>query len=445
VKALRFGILAVLAFSVLAFGGVEVWGESIIEISAALLLMVWAVFCWRNPHENIQWNVLNWPLLGLLAVGIFQLLLRGTAYPFLTRVELLKLASYFIVFFLAAQAFRTKSDFQVVAWFLILFCFAVSLLAIIQHFTSIKEIYWLSELNIQGDPFGPFPNRNHFAGFVELTLPVGLALMAFQGMRRDLLPLAAVLTIVPVSAMILSGSRGGIISFAFEVCVLALLVRSRKSIEGPRMAAVGIVALTALALIAWIGAGKAIARFSTLPTKDVSIERRASMFRGALGVLLDHPIKGAGLGTLIAVYPRHETVYDGYVVEHVHDDYIEALAETGILGGLCGLGFLWLLYQEARKNFEAEQSHFSRGLHAGAIVALSGLLLHSFMDFNLHIPSNALLFLVQAYIATSVPLYSGSGAAVRNAPGLQQTSASNDEPPPVSRGRMTLVRRSRHR
>jgi hypothetical protein len=51
----------------------------------------------------------------------------------------------------------------------------------------------------------------------------------------------------------------------------------------------------------------------------------------------------------------------------------------------------------------AEQGHFSSALHAGTIAAVCGILLHSFVDFNLHIPSNALLFLLQAYLATSPP------------------------------------------
>ena len=110
------------------------------------------------------------------------------------------------------------------------------------------------------------------------------------------------------------------------------------------------------------------------------------------------------------MYPRYETIYDGYVEDHVHNDYIEALAETGLLGGFCGLAFLWLLFREARKSFTAEQGHFSRALHAGAIAAVCGLLIHSLVDFNLHIPSNALLFLLQAYLATSPPLPSQAPA-----------------------------------
>jgi O-antigen ligase len=153
-----------------------------------------------------------------------------------------------------------------------------------------------------------------------------------------------------------------------------------------------------------MGAGKAIERFSTMRAGDVLLARRTTMFRGAWHVFLDHPIQGSGLGTFVAVYPRYETGYDGKVVDHAHNDYVEILAETGILGGLCCAAFLWILFREARKNFEAEQGHFSRALHAGAITAVGGLLLHSFVDFNLHIPSNALLFLLQAYLATSPAL-----------------------------------------
>jgi hypothetical protein len=76
-------------------------------------------------------------------------------------------------------------------------------------------------------------------------------------------------------------------------------------------------------------------------------------------------------------------------------------------------------------NFEAEQGHFSRALHAGAITAVAGLLLHSFVDFNLHIPSNALLFLLQAYLATSPPLPSESpGRRHRGRAPIHETSGA---------------------
>jgi len=406
---LRIGLCLLIAGSVFALGGVEVWGVSPIEMGAAALFVLWAVTAALKPNGQIHWSALNWPLLGFLAIGVFQLAFHSTAYPFLTRVQLLKLAAYFLVFFLATQAFRTRDELTTVAWFLIVLCFAVSLFGIIQHFTSVREIYWSEALKTEGDPFGPYVNRNHFAGFVELTLPLGVAMMIFRGVHRDVLPLTILLTIVPVSALVLSGSRGGIIGFAFEIGILALLARSRRaSWKSPRVIAAGLVALMGLAMVAWVGANAAIAKFSELKSPEVTLGRRISMARGAAHIFLDHPIIGCGVGTLVDVFPRYETAYDGKLVDHVHNDYMETLAETGVLGGMCGAIFLWLLYREARRNFEAEQGHFSRALHAGAMAAVGGMLLHSLVDFNLQIPANAMLFLLQASLVTAPPASSNS-------------------------------------
>jgi len=424
-KVIRVGLLFLFAFCVLAFGAVEVWSGAVLEIGASLLFVGWAALVFLDDRIKIHWNPLNWPLLGLFVIGLVQFLLGATPYPFLTRVELLKLAAYLLIFFLSTQAFRERRDLTNLAWFLILLCFAVSLLGIVQHFTSDAKIYGFRTLTAGGDPFGPFVNRNHFAGFVELTLPAGLALLIFRGLRRDMIPLTGLLTIVPVGAIILSGSRGGIVSFGFEVAVLALLARLRKAQEGPRLVALAIVGFAALALVAWLGAGRAIERFSTLHPGDVTLGRRATMVHGAAHIFFDHPVKGAGLGSLVAVFPRYEIAYDGYVVDHVHNDYVELLAEMGILGGLCGLAFLWILVRDARSCFTAEQGHFSRAVHAGAVTALCGLLLHSLVDFNLHIPSNALLFLLQAHLATSTPLPS-QGAAVRTRKRARERDAELD-------------------
>lgn len=411
----RGGLLLVVAFAVFAFGGVEVWAQSAIEIAAGVLFLAWSFCVFRDESLKISFNPLAAPLLGLLAIGGLQLLFHRTEYPFLTRVALLLLGAYAILFFLFTQAFRDRRDLARLAWFLAALCFAVSLFGIAQHFTSDGTIYWIRKISSGGAVFGPYVNRNHFAGFVELTLPVGLALMVFRGIRRDLFPLATLLTIVPVGALILSGSRAGIIGLAFEIAALALLARSRRSSSRKRSLAVGLITLAALALVVWLGAGKAIERFSILRPGEVSIARRLSMVRGGTALFLAYPVSGSGLGTLVAVYPKYETAYDGRVVDHVHNDYVELLAEMGVLGGLCGLAFLWILLRDARAAFEAEQGHFSRAIHAGAIAGTAGLLLHSLVDFNLHIPSNAILFLVLTALATSAPLPSESQAPRRRA------------------------------
>jgi O-antigen ligase len=399
-KIVRAGLYLVFTFAVLAHGVVEPWSEAILESGAAVLLLIWAVDFYRRPEGKIQWSPLNVWILCFIAIGLGQLVFHQTVNPYLTRVELLKYAAYFMVFFLATQAFRERVHLTKLAWFLIFLGFGVSLLGIIQHFTSNGKVYWVRETAVGGDIFGPYVNRNHFAGFVELVLPVGLALLVFRGVRRDVFPMTALLTIVPVGALILSGSRGGIVGLGFEVGVLALLAKSRRGPEGPRIAALAIVAMAAVALIAWLGVAEVMERFATIPKGDVLLSRRVTMIRGGLGVFLEHPVKGSGIGTLVTSYPRYEMEYDGKVVDHAHNDYVETLADSGILGGLCGALFLWTLSREARKKFSEEQGHFSRGLHAAGIMAVSGLLLHSLVDFNMHIPSNVLLFRLMSYLAT---------------------------------------------
>ncbi len=403
-KILRIGLFILFAFSVLAFGTVEVWSQSVLEIGAGILFLWWALVVFRDPEATIQWNPLIWPILGVLIIGFVQLFLGVTPYRYFTQLELLRFGAYLILFFLSVQAFRTRSDLKKLAWFLILLCFGVSLFGIAQHFTSEGSIYWVRPLRAGGDPFGPYVNRNHFAGFVELTLPIALAMLVFRGIQRDLYPLVGLLAIVPAGALILSGSRGGIVSFAFEIAVLWILARTRTSPDRPRFVGIAIVVFAAMALIVWLGAAKALERFASLHIGEVTMSRRVSMIRGATHIFLDHPIDGVGLGALVAVYPRYETLYDGKLVDHVHNDYIEMLAETGLLGGICGLAFLWILFRQARTCYAAEQGHFSRALHAGAMAGLCGILLHTFVDFNLHIPSNSLLFLVMAHLATTPPV-----------------------------------------
>ena len=411
-KLVRAGLLLTIGFAVLAFGAVEVWAKSIVEISAALLFLMWSLVAFRDPELKITWNPLVWPLIALLALGGAQLALHTTQYAFLTRVALLELGAYTILFYLCTQAFRERRDLMRLTWFLMALCFGASLFGIAQHFTSEGTIYWSRKLTSGGEVFGPYVNRNHFAGFVELTLPFGLALMMFRGLRRDMFPLATLLTVVPIGALLLSGSRAGIIGFVFEVAVLGLLSRARRSSSSSRLVAVGMLALACFALVAWLGAGKAVERFSGLRPGDVSISRRATMFRGGLHMFAAYPVIGAGMGTLVAVYPKYETFYDAHIVDHIHNDYVELLAEMGILGGICGLAFLWILLRDGKRCFEADQGHFSRAVHAGAVTALSGLLLHSLVDFNLHIPSNAILFLVAAHLATTAPLQS-EGQSIR--------------------------------
>src|ERR1700675_779192 len=109
-KIIRVGLYVLIVFSVLAFGAVEVWSESLLEMGAGILFLLWAIVVFRDPKAKIYWSSLNWPILGVIAIGALQLCFGATPYSFLTRLELLRFGSYLVVFFLLAQSFRERED-----------------------------------------------------------------------------------------------------------------------------------------------------------------------------------------------------------------------------------------------------------------------------------------------------------------------------------------------
>jgi O-antigen ligase len=400
-KAIRIGIYALVVFAVLSFGGVESWGQAILEIGAASLFVLWGILVARRRKFDFHWNWLSVPLLGLLAIALVQCVFRVSVYPYLTKLELLRWSAYAVLFFLTQEAVRTEEQVKQFVWFVMILGFVVSLFGIVQHFTFNGKLYWFVALPDGANPFGPFVDADHFAGFVELTVPFGLALLLFRSRHRDQIPLLLLFTIVPIGAVLLSASRGGILALIVELLLLVLLSRSHR-VERKRLLAGGVLALMAGAFVVWLGVGNAIQRFEQLG-HGVSTQLRLSIYSDSTRIFLAHPWAGTGLGTLVVVYPGYASFYDGRTVDHAHNDYLELLADTGVIGGLFGLSFIGVFFWRAIANFESAKRSFARTSIAGALVAGSGLLFHSLVDFNLHIPSNALIFLLLACIATANP------------------------------------------
>jgi O-antigen ligase len=399
-KLIRVGLCALVGFEVLAIGGVISWAEAILELSAAGLFLLWGIIAHRRRQADIYWNWLYLPLLGLGTFALLQSVFRLTASPYLTKVELLKWAAYLLLFFLTVESFHTVEQANYLVWFLILLGFFVSLFGIVQHFTFNGRLYWFVPLLQGGTPFGPYVDRDHFAGFVELTAPLGFSLLLFRSCRPEKLTLLFLFTILPIGALILSASRGGTIGLSFELLLLALLSRVHQ-FGRKQLLAGAALAFVAGTFIVWLGVSEAERRFELLTHEELSREPRLSLYRDTWQIFTHHPLVGTGLGTLVVVHPRYESVYDGTIVDHAHNDYLELLAETGMPGGLVGVAFVVTLLRRGLKNLLSAQGRLARAIQAGALVACLGLLLHSLVDFNLHILANALVFLTLASLATS--------------------------------------------
>jgi O-antigen ligase len=398
-KLLRIGICALVAFGILSHGAVEDWARAVLETGAGLLFVAWAVQVYFTDREIVISPLLP-PLLALCLVALGQLIFHGTASPYSTRLELQLLLACAIILFLASQAFRSADDWRGFVWFLMFFGFAVAIFGILQHLTFNGKLYWFREMRYGGIPFGPYVNRNHFAAFAELVIPVALVPLVLGKVRRERWFAVGIFALLPIVALFLSASRGGIVSFAAEIGVLALLMILRRT-GGRHVLAGGVVLVLAFMLVSWLGVRQILERFSSMQSLEITEGKRASMRHDAWHIFRDHPWTGTGLGTLPIVFPPYESLYDGREVNHAHNDYLEMLADTGLAGAFCCAWFLSVLFFRSLKQLLVTDKSFAAALHLSGLVACCGFLVHSLVDFNLHMPGNALLFLLMAYLATA--------------------------------------------
>jgi tetratricopeptide (TPR) repeat protein len=249
-------------------------------------------------------------------------------------------------------------------------------------------------------PFGPFVSKNHFAGWSVMAalLVTGLALGLADAARRrgrdwtadaraGGVILALVATLAMALASLASQSRGGAMALAAgAACLLALRLLGRASARGALLPTL-VPTLVLGAILIGLVPQEAHERMRSLSGASF----RLDTWKDTLRLAASSPVVGHGLGAFHDAYPRFKRGHGFERVEHAENDYLETLAETGLLGlGLALGGFVLLISSAGRGGGDAAGS-LVRGIGQGATAALAALAVHSAVDFNLRIPSNAAL------------------------------------------------------
>ena len=434
--ASRFIILSLclaVVLSTLAFGTVQAWALAFFQVGAALVAILWTVDAWRTRRLRLSFNPLQLPLAGLFLVGLVQLLPLGAAAgetsggltaapvntlsldPQSTRFVLIQLASLIVYFCAALVYVDSPARLRLIVHVVAIFGFLLALFGMFQYFTNPTQIYWLRQPKY-AVPFGPYVNRHHFAAYMELTLalPLGLLFSGALAVERRLLYLFAV--VIMSLALILTLSRGAMLSLGAEVLFLVAIAgvvrrkerRDAKEDSTPEsrvraaLVRVGLgFALVVGVLVAAVSLGgeESLARlFGTVSTDDPT-SGRTQFWQGTWEVIKHHPVLGAGLGAFSVAYTRYDVLNGSHRLEQAHNDYLQILADAGIVGGALGLLFIFLLFRYGFSRLNSSDK-FRRGVAAGALAGCFAALVHSFFDFSLHMTSNALLFLVLAALAT---------------------------------------------
>jgi O-antigen ligase len=416
----------------LAFGTVHSWSLGVFQLSAAVVFVLWMLDAWRTRVLRVSKNLLQLPLLGFFALGLFQLLLTGGAIPDAaghasgetaraftfdpnaTRVVLLQLAAL-AVYFSAALAFiDSPRRLRLVARLVVVFGFVLAVYGLMQHFVNPRTIFWVREPK-QAEPFGPYINRHHFAGYMELVLAMPLGLLFAGAVERERVLLYAFASAMMAIALVMTNSRGGMLSMVCEILFLAVVAAAargrRRRGEEPedratrvRAAAtrvgLGFAMIVAVFVgVLYFGGDEALTRLlGTVDSADPTTGR-THFWSGTIEIIKDHPLTGAGLGAFSAVYPRYDTGNGNYRLEQAHNDYLQILSDGGVVGFALGLAFVVWLFASALRRMQTHDK-WRRGVALGALSGCAGALVHSFFDFTLHTAANGLMFLLLAALAT---------------------------------------------
>ena len=393
----------------LAFGAVQAWAWALLGGLAASSLFLWGLGCVQQRALKIAWSPLYLPAVLFLLLGTIQFFAHLTLDSIATREALLKLATDLVFFFLAGQLLATVSP---KAWRLsglavVLYTFSLALFAILQFFSSHGLIYWT--VKPAGSTFGPYVNRNHYAGLMEMLIPMAAGYVLSRPRSHPMRALLGFALLVPFASLLLCGSRGGFLSLLAEVVILGAVLLWRAPVPGPgRLATAGGLGIIAAALLfLWIDPGQVSRRLLTIAnlarSPEVTLGERKVVAIDSLRIFRDHPWIGTGLGSFATAYPAYQSFPTDLVYDHAHNDYVEALAEAGLLGGLLIMAALAMFFGVAFRNMGQRLRREASWIQLGSAVGCCGLLVHSLVDFNFHIPANAVWFAVSAAMATSGP------------------------------------------
>jgi len=432
---LEWGLVVVVVGSVLAFGGVQPLAYSLMAIAIYALVFVLVIYQARYGRLALPIPVWVLPLILLVVVQAVPLppslramlspaeasfWARGggsgqtewitlSIYPHQTIIALCRLLAYVGAFSVAAYVFDSRQKSSVIRTLVLLGCFEAAY-GIVQYLAGFQKIFWYTKVYYIQEATGTYINRNHFAGFLEMVIPLGLArvfhLLYSQGggamrsghSRASLLGSPVLLhgfaVVIMLVAIVFSRSRMGMFSICASLVFVALIGQLRAR---SRVWALGtlLVVLSSIIYALWIGLGPVLDRYELLGQRGYfESEGRLALWRDVWRLVRDYPLAGIGLGTFATGFQRYQTTHVGSLVDHAHSDYLEFAAELGLVGAalvFVPILFLWLRMCWV---FVTNPNPHRRAVLLGCIGSTLAILIHGVTDFNLQIPANALVFAV---------------------------------------------------
>jgi hypothetical protein len=337
-------------------------------------------------------------------------------YVYPVRMTLVHWIVYGLLFCVLVQTLNTKKRIEgLILLILVIGCFE-ALYGTLQAFSHMKHILW-ADFGRSRDVSGTFMNRNHFAAFMGMGIILAVIYAGtlfdksgkkpgtvtrkknfrakivyylssdYQSMKRLLIIFAGVIMAL---GLIFSASRAGLISVALALLVLGIFFTIRKTQRKKGILILVLFLLTSFYAF-FIGIDYTVGRFSMLGS-DFDVRWRFT--QRAVELFQDYRWVGVGIGNFQYAYLKYQAPQDtGGFIDHAHNDWAQILTESGVVGilfMLIGLGYFLFRYV---KRWRQIADSFSICMGVAPVAALTAIGVHSFFDFNMHIPANFMMLI----------------------------------------------------
>ena len=333
-------------------------------------------------------------------------------YNFATYNELLKLLAYAALYFMVINSVKDQKRINILIYVLVGMGLFQVIYGIVQTYSSSQKIWWWTNIYGKGWVTGTYINRNHLAGFLEMLIPVCFGFVIanitksrsrqnyqehsiprlkrlknwlFSGEEKPKIILFFFMGMVLGLGLLLAGSRGGIISFGISMFCMIFLFAFK---DGYRKYGI-VAACLCMLILAYglhIGIEKTLERFEYFGDIYFRFERNESV----ISMIKSFPIFGTGWGNFMYMYPRYglPMYSDRLILGNAHNDWLEMISESGMVGALIFFGALITFLVRSIRLWFRRKDSFATGLGVGVIFAVIAISIHSFFDFNMHIPAN---------------------------------------------------------
>ena len=403
-------ILSILVFAPLAYGAVDAWEFLVVQGLAICVMCLWAVRLWVSPKPQLLWPPLCWVVLAFVLYAIGRYLTADIEY--VARQETLQVIVFAGLFFVTVNNLYRQEAAQAVSFTVIVVGIAEASYALFQYLKH-SSLIWNQVSTYPGRASGTYLSPNNLAGLLEMILPLAMAFLLAGRMKIIVRILIGYAILAIGIGLVVTFSRGGWIAAAIGVVALLLTLTTHKNHRWPALL------LLTLLTAAGIFVGAHILSKPAVQTSHVASPALASMadldirlklWTAAEHMWMDHFWWGAGPAHFDYRFREYRPAIIQLRPDRAHNDYLNLLVDWGLVGGaivLVGiiayaisLARTWRHVRRSENDFGSGQSN-RFAFYLGAAAGLTALAAHSAVDFNLHVPANAITAVILLALLTS--------------------------------------------